>query len=372
MSDICTPTHCQCQHCREERRLTLAARQANQRVVELERERDGLRKELTQLRTELAVPRGHNINNDEHPIHPYYGPCDGFAPGGECAECLEVIQGLRADLHLSAHEREVALREYEQLLASHTAQTRVIDGMQADLRDALKDRDQARADVARIGNAYTRVNGEKSAIMADLSAALFSNARFRHALKTLADRYTHDLARAHVHVRWWQKVARTYRDQVEDGRDAQKLQLAYASMRHVRDLAGRYWQMSGEGSDLDAKNACDRALDMYDENERLVDSRTRLLRAVTVLWGMYRGAWTSLLQVLAQRDAAKERAVVLHSALLLAIDAIGSDMRYVSSDAERFILETAGLPYPAKVEGSSVAAVALLRHLRDGEEGVIP
>lgn len=95
----------------------------------------GLQGELAQLRTELAAARGHNgsnINNGTHPVHPEYGPCDGFAPGGMCSVCLDVIQGLRADL--PTHERETALREYEQLLQSHTAQTKA---MEADLRDAL-------------------------------------------------------------------------------------------------------------------------------------------------------------------------------------------------------------------------------------------
>lgn len=46
---------------------------------------------------ELAEARGTNganIGRGVHPVHPEYGPCDAFAAGGMCSECLAVIQRL--------------------------------------------------------------------------------------------------------------------------------------------------------------------------------------------------------------------------------------------------------------------------------------
>ena len=33
-----------------------------------------------------------------HPIHPWYGPCDGLGEGGECSECIETAKRVNAQV----------------------------------------------------------------------------------------------------------------------------------------------------------------------------------------------------------------------------------------------------------------------------------
>jgi hypothetical protein len=43
-------------------------------------------------------------------IHPYYGSCDGFA-GGECSECLRVLDALKSGTALSEEARSITTKE---------------------------------------------------------------------------------------------------------------------------------------------------------------------------------------------------------------------------------------------------------------------
>jgi hypothetical protein len=45
----------------------------------------------TSLQSSLSGGWGMSETIEKHP-HPWYGPCDGFGPGGECAECTGLIE----------------------------------------------------------------------------------------------------------------------------------------------------------------------------------------------------------------------------------------------------------------------------------------
>lgn len=56
-----------------------------------------------------------NLTN--HPIHPWYGPCDALGNDGECCECQRVAREVNADLERFRAERAVLTAEVARLTA---------------------------------------------------------------------------------------------------------------------------------------------------------------------------------------------------------------------------------------------------------------
>lgn len=71
------------------------------------------------LRIQLAKARGHNganVNTGVHPVHPEYGPCDGFEDGGACSVCVEEIEQLMKDRDAACAELKTRTQDYTRLI----------------------------------------------------------------------------------------------------------------------------------------------------------------------------------------------------------------------------------------------------------------
>jgi hypothetical protein len=69
---------------------------------------------MSEKRTEDPAP---DALPQAHPIHPEYGPCDGFVGEGECSECVKVVRGITAERDALRHERERQSAEIARLRA---------------------------------------------------------------------------------------------------------------------------------------------------------------------------------------------------------------------------------------------------------------
>jgi hypothetical protein len=86
------------------------------------RSHDRLSAEISSLRLQLANARGHNganVNRGTHPVHPHYGPCDGFTNGGACSICLNVIRSLEALLDMANDENDGTVVSFAQTFKEH-------------------------------------------------------------------------------------------------------------------------------------------------------------------------------------------------------------------------------------------------------------